>query len=83
MSNFIEKDLFEDIKSKIKNKEIFFINATFTGTDRSLGYRTGKNYNLKIDYHNDHISIENKKESFCLYSSTGSLLRNWDIKNIE
>ena len=83
MNNFIEKNLFEDIKKKIKKKQIFSVNATFTGTDKSLGYRTGKDYNLKISYHNEYISIENKKREFCLYSSTGSLLRNWNIKEIE
>jgi len=83
MSNFIANDLFEDIKKKIKKKESFNVNATFTGTDGSLGYITGKNYNLQIAYHNEHISIEGKGAKFCLYSSTGSLLKNCNIKNIE
>ena len=83
MANFIEKDLFDNIKRKIKKKETFNISAIFTGTDKSLGYRTGKNYNLKVKYYNEHISIEGNNTKLCLYSSSETLLKNWNIKNIK
>jgi hypothetical protein len=71
------------LNKHVNKKKPFFITAVFTGTDRSLGYRTGREYNLIVDYYHDHISIDGKHVEFCLYSSLKALLKNWDIKTVR
>jgi len=83
MNSFVTTDQFNSIERKIKKKENFNVNAVFIGTNNSLEYKTGKKYNLKVGYHNEHISIEGNNAKFCLYSSIESLLKNWNIKTIE
>lgn len=81
--NFVAEDTYKLLNKHVTKRKPFFITAVFTGKDKSLGYRNGREYNLIVNYFNDHISIEGKHAEFCLYSSLKALLRNWDIKSIR
>lgn len=83
MRNFIPEEIYKDLNKRINKKEPFFVTAIFTGTDKSLEYRTGKTYDFKIDYQHEFITINGINSKFCLYSSIKSLLRNWDIQSIR
>jgi len=59
------------------------INAVFKGQDGSCGYKTNKEYQLKIKHTNRGrglISINSSSTDggFCQYNSLMAFLRNWD-----
>lgn len=83
MSTFVKGDVYDSLVKLVKERESFEIEAVFIGTDGSLGYSRNEKYRLKVSYFNEHISIEGKHVSLCLYSSTTALLKNWNIKKIK
>jgi len=82
MSFMTEKE-YNNICRKVSRKIPFKCVAIFTGTDGSLDFRNGQQYNLYVEHNNEHILIKARNAKFCLYSSVDALLRNWEIKNIE
>jgi len=80
--HYITDDIYKNLGKFIENKTPFFMNAVFKGKNGSLGYKTNEEYNLFVDFYNNHISIEGKHAEYCLYSSIGALVRNWEIKKI-
>ena len=61
------------------------IKATFTGKDKSCGYKKNVEYTLTIWHHSENghrnIAIEladKPDENYCEYESVVSFLSNWD-----
>lgn len=71
------------LNTYITNKIQINIVAIFIGSNNSLGYKTGKQYSLNIDYKDDLISINSKHVNLCLYSSLKKLTDNWKILNFK
>ena len=68
------------------------VEATFQGRNGSCGYKTGKNYVLKVHHatkgrFRGYITIEpigHDECTFCEYNSIHALFKNWDnIKNVK
>lgn len=54
--------------------------AKFKGADNSMGFKTGKIYNLKSRLSDDLIIVETKDNKLrCLYSSIETFLQNWKL----
>jgi hypothetical protein len=60
--------------------EAMEIRATYTGKNLSLGFETGKEYQLRV-YNNPFskvTTIKTKEGLKCLYSSALAFMLNWD-----
>lgn len=54
------------------------IQATFTGTDGSMGYRTGQQYTLKLATTHGVAVTRVDGSGKCPYASLSAFLANWD-----
>jgi hypothetical protein len=60
--------------------EAMEIRATYTGKNLSMGFETGKEYQLRV-YNNPFskvTTIKTKEGLKCLYSSALAFIFNWD-----
>lgn len=53
--------------------------AEFIGTDRSMGFRKGKRYQIRTACKNNHIYVLEERGLWCPYQSVEAILKNWKI----
>jgi len=53
----------------------------FVGENMSMGFETGRVYNLRLTTTAGQIKIEasGNEELYCLYSSVRNFMKNWEI----
>lgn len=57
--------------------------ATYIGQDKSMGFRTGKTYNIETKVKRNMIFLMAEGGKYCPYSRVETLLENWEIKQDE
>lgn len=53
--------------------------AEFIGTDRSMGFRKGKRYQIRTVCKNNYIYVLEERGLWCPYQSVETILKNWKI----
>lgn len=62
-----------------KNSVLIRAKAMFIGTDRSMGFRNGRIYNIRTYIKNNWICLYADNGLWCPYSNMECLLKNWKI----
>ena len=57
--------------------------AQFVGADRSMGFRTGLWYRIRLDYVKGMVMLREETGLYCPYESIGALRRNWRFEKNE
>ena len=53
--------------------------AEFIGTDRSMGFRKGKRYEIRTACKHNYIYVLEERGLWCPYQSVEAILKNWKI----
>lgn len=54
--------------------------AIYIGQDKSMGFRTGKEYNIETKVKRGMIFLMAEGGKYCPYSRVETLLENWNIE---